>query len=516
MVPVAPAGLFPLTDTASVAVGVASGWLVGRRPWWSAKASASTSRCCSRKKSTARSLRPISRGLEKHVRKRRRSRSRVASVASFFVSRIDSAVDKQLDDKIAKANDPSEKERLSALKGKIVIANAKMAYQDYKHLFSGALGQAQGQGRKTATAAVGVTGTKNKDYSDVLYVEELIGPNTINTVPPATLDAFRDHGTPRDSLEENIGMPATCWKSSKNPASRSMRSRPSWSRTASGSSPMPPTSSTARLRTSGRLRSAVRSTDSNWALDDGIRKAVEKSTEDWRASAKIRRPGGKDKSVWSNDDESKWLGWLNSAAAGRRRRLRGFCQTRQGAEFQAMPSCSAWAGPAWGPECSPKLSPKKSGFPNCTCSTSPTPAQVRAMEKKVDLAKTLFIVSSKSGGTTEPNVMKDYFFDRVAKTIGTEAAGHRFIAVTDPGSSLEKVATKQGFARIFHGDPDDRRALFRAVAVRPGAGGGRGHRRGSLIGHALAMVRSCGADVPPHEIRASSSDSPRARRPRRP
>jgi transaldolase/glucose-6-phosphate isomerase len=87
------------------------------------------------------------------------------------------------------------------------------------------------------------------------------------------------------------------------------------------------------------------------------------------------------------------------------------------------------------------------------CSIPPIPAQVRAMEDAVDLAHTLFIVSSKSGGTTEPNVMKDYFFDRVSKTIGKDKAGHRFIAVTDPGSSLEKVATKQGFARIFHGDP---------------------------------------------------------------
>ena len=73
--------------------------------------------------------------------------------------------------------------------------------------------------------------------------------------------------------------------------------------------------------------------------------------------------------------------------------------------------------------------------------------------------------------------MKDYFFARVSEAIGADKAGHRFIAVTDPGSSLEKVATKQGFARIFHGDPDDRRTLLRAVAVRAGAGRGRRHRR---------------------------------------
>src|SRR5207247_3605643 len=84
---------------------------------------------------------------------------------------------------------------------------------------------------------------------------------------------------------------------------------------------------------------------------------------------------------------------------------------------------------------------------------STDPAQVRNLAASTNIAKTLFIVSSKSGSTTEPNVMKDYFFARVSKAVGAGNAGHRFIAVTDPGSSLEKVATRQGFARIFHGDP---------------------------------------------------------------
>ena len=143
-------------------------------------------------------------GLEKYV-KGGGDPSHVASVASFFVSRIDSAVDKQLDEKIARANDPTEKERLAALKGKVAIANAKLAYQDYKRLFSGARwDKLAAKGAKPQRLLWASTGTKNKDYSDVLYVEELIGPNTVNTVPPATLDAFRDHGKPRDSLEENI------------------------------------------------------------------------------------------------------------------------------------------------------------------------------------------------------------------------------------------------------------------------------------------------------------------------
>src|SRR5438270_3450596 len=143
-------------------------------------------------------------GLENYV-KRGGDPARVASVASFFVSRIDSAVDKQLDEKIARANDPHEKERLASLKGKIAIANAKLAYQDYKRLFSGPRWEKlKEKGATPQRLLWASTGTKNKEYSDVLYVEELIGPNTVNTVPPATLDAFRDHGKVRDSLEENI------------------------------------------------------------------------------------------------------------------------------------------------------------------------------------------------------------------------------------------------------------------------------------------------------------------------
>ena len=131
--------------------------------------------------------------------------TRVASVASFFVSRIDSAVDKLLDGKIAKANDPNEGARLAALKGKVAIANAKLAYQRYKRLFAGKRWeQLAAKGAKPQRLLWAGTGTKNKAYSDVLYVEELIGPNTISTMPPATLDAFRDHGKIRDTLQAGI------------------------------------------------------------------------------------------------------------------------------------------------------------------------------------------------------------------------------------------------------------------------------------------------------------------------
>src|SRR5204862_4437768 len=226
--------------------------------------------------------------------------------------------------------------------------------------------------------------------------------------------------------------------------------------------------------------------------------AVAKSTEEWRTSAKIRRLWHKDKSVWTGDDENKWLGWLDSPAKADIADYEDFARRVKGQKFTDA-VVLGMGGSSLGPEVLAETFPRKAGFPKLHVLDSTDPSQVRSMEKAVDIAKTLFIVSSKSGGTTEPNAMKDYFFDRVAKTIGAGKAGHRFIAVTDPGSSLEKAATKQGFARIFHGEPTigGRYSVLSAFGLVPAAAAGIDVR--ALVGNALSMVRSCGADVPPHE-----------------
>lgn len=130
--------------------------------------------------------------------------SRVASVASFFVSRIDSLVDKQIEEKLASA-EGDEKERLESLRGNVAVANAKLAYQAYLEIFSGTEWEAlAAKGARPQRVLWASTGTKNKDYSDVLYIDELIGPDTVNTIPPATWDAFRDHGTVAQTLTEGV------------------------------------------------------------------------------------------------------------------------------------------------------------------------------------------------------------------------------------------------------------------------------------------------------------------------
>ena len=131
--------------------------------------------------------------------------SRVASVASFFISRIDTLVDGEIEAKIKTTTNPADVAALKNLLGKVAIANGKLTYQRYKQIFSGPRWDAlASRGAQTQRVLWASTSTKNPKYSDVYYVEELIGPDTVDTIPPATFDAFRDHGKPRASLEENV------------------------------------------------------------------------------------------------------------------------------------------------------------------------------------------------------------------------------------------------------------------------------------------------------------------------
>ena len=130
---------------------------------------------------------------------------RIGSVASFFVSRVDTLVDKLLDAKIAETTDATERKRLADLRGKAAIANAKLAYARFQEIFSGPRWDAlRTAGAKVQRPLWASTSTKNPAYRDVIYVEELIGPDTVNTLPRATLDAFNDHGQVRRALDQNL------------------------------------------------------------------------------------------------------------------------------------------------------------------------------------------------------------------------------------------------------------------------------------------------------------------------
>lgn len=425
----------------------------------------------------------------------------VASVASFFVSRIDTQVDKQLDEKIARANDPSEKERLKTLKGKVAIANAKLAYQEYLKLFAGPRWEKlKAKGAQPQRLLWASTGVKTKDYRDTMYVEELIGKDTVNTVPPATLDAFRDHGELRDSLEENVDAAKKVLDDlAKTGISLDTITRDlvtdGVKQFADAADKLYGAVAHKRATTLGGSIGVQK-----LALGDGLQKTVETSTEEWRKSAKIRRLWHKDKSVWTGSDEDKWLGWLNSAK-DETAKLANYADFAKWVKAQGFTDAVVlgMGGSSLGPEVLAQTFAKVSGFPKLHVLDSTDPAQVAAMAKSVTVAKTLFIVSSKSGGTTEPNVMKNYFFDEVTRAVGADKAGDHFVAVTDPGSSLEKVAKTQKFARIFHGDPTigGRYSVLSPFGLVPAAAAGVDLAK--LLDLTLSMVRSCGPDVPPSE-----------------
>ena len=420
---------------------------------------------------------------------------RIASVASFFVSRIDTAVDTQLDGKIARASG-GDKARLESLKGKIAIANAKLAYQHYLKVIGGERWKKlAAKGAQVQRLLWASTGTKNKAYSDVLYVEELIGRDTVNTVPPATLDAFRDNGKPRDSLEQNI---PDAERVLADLATSGISLDTITDALVEDGVKLFAEAFDKLLGAVAQKRAAIlgsRIDAQSIKLPAPIEKDAKALAEQWRASGTIRALWARDASIWTGTDESKWLGWLDVVA-------------REQNEIERYVAFSGWVksknftdvvvlgmgGSSLGPEVLAETFGQADGFPKLRIVDSTDPAQVRRTEASINLDRTLFIVSSKSGGTTEPNALMEYFFVRAgAKT------AERFVAVTDPGSSLEKTATARGFAQIFHGEPTigGRYSVLSPFGIVPAAAAGIDVAE--FLNLAASMVRSCGPDVPPSE-----------------
>lgn len=173
---------------------------------------------------------------------------------------------------------------------------------------------------------------------------------------------------------------------------------------------------------------------------------------DWQ-KGKIERLWARDASLWTNEDESKWLGWLDIVERQQKElaRFRSLAEDIRGAGFQHA-LLLGMGGSSLCPEVLSETFGRQPGFPHLTIVDSTDPAQVLAAEQSVDLKKTVVIVSSKSGSTLEPNILKQYFLARMKEAVG-DAAGQHFLAVTDPGSHMEKVAKGDGFRHIFYGDP---------------------------------------------------------------
>ena len=422
--------------------------------------------------------------------------SKAGSVASIFVSRIDVAIDKRLD----KLDDKRVADRL---RGKAAIANAKLAYVRYKALFSGSRWQnLAAAGAKTQRLLWASTSTKSPAYKDTMYVEALIGRDTVDTIPPATMDAFRDHGEAiPDVIEQDIaGARAVLAELERRGISL--------------------TGLTEELVTEG-VQQFADSFDKLFcaiarqrrALLEGDRVSIEirpgspemkiafdAEMEVWRAGGHVRQLWAGQKSLWTGTDEEKWLGWLHVVEQELTDidRLLAFAKEVKQSGFTDL-VLLGMGGSSLGPEVLGKTFGRQAGWPRFHILDSTDPAQIKAIEQAVDIGKTLFIVSSKSGSTLEPNIFMDYFHDRVCVVRGKDKAGERFVAVTDPGSPLEQRAKQLGFAHIFYGVASigGRYSVLSKFGLVPAAAMGLDVKR--LLETVRPMQRACGADVPPAE-----------------
>ena len=408
--------------------------------------------------------------------------ARVASVASFFVSRIDTVVDARLEE-LAKLAPTAERRSLArGLEGKVAIANAKLAYEHYKETIASDRWKALAErGAHVQRLLWASTGTKNPRYPDLLYVEELIGPDTVNTVPPATFEAFREHGRPRASLEEGV-----------DAAHDTL-------------------ATLAELGVSlGEITDKL-TEDGIELFDEAFAKlfaAIEQSEAD-EASRKPRRPArepaardrvrgrGHDRGVGSERQGAPPVGARpdaldrcgrgasGSAGSGSSRTS---SRTRSGSPRSCATSKEAgfahvlllgMGGSSLFPELLSLTFGKQDGFPELHVLDSTDPAQVRPRSAEIDLARTLFIVSSKSGTTLEPNIFEQYFFERVSEAVGARGGAEALHRDHRPGLQARAARRGGGLPPCRARRRVDRRALLGPVGLRHGArrGDGRGRAR---------------------------------------
>ena len=378
--------------------------------------------------------------------------SRVASVASFFVSRVDASVDGLLEERITQGQD-----ELRPLLGQAAVANAKLAYQAFKESFhSDRFAALRAKGAQVQRPLWASTSTKNPHYSDVLYVEPLIGRDTVNTMPQATLTAFLEHGHAEEGLEREV-------------------------EEAEGLMEALAVAGISMEQVTDKLL-----TDGVKAFADSFDKLLENIEEKKaRLMAREHAPpsislGGhlpdanttlsdleqrdlvgriwrKDHTAWKPDptEITNRLGWLTvtDQMCEQAPTLEKFAQEIKDAGFRHV-VLLGMGGSSLGPEVLRQTFGKIAGYPSLIVLDSTIPAWLQKVTGAIEPARTLFLVSSKSGGTIEPLSFYRHFRSLVEQTMGPEKAGGNFVAITDPGTSLVNMAREQGFRRVFPNPPD--------------------------------------------------------------
>ena len=425
--------------------------------------------------------------------------ARIDSVASFFLSRIDVLIDPLLE-KIAAEG--SEKGTLAqSLVGEVALASAKQAYQLYKEIFAGPRWAAlQAQGAETQRLLWASTGNKNPKYDDLKYVENLIGPHTVNTVPVETLDIFRAKGQPKVRLEDGLEQAQNVLrrlpelglnleeltnhlevdgaKKFNEPFAKLMESIDRKRQQA-----LTGAVATATMQL-GQYQTAV----------DAQVQALNQqdfTTGFWDKKADL----------WVQDEAGQasirsFMGWLRVAETmvGRVAEIEQFVHEVKAAGFRHV-VVMGMGGSTMAPIVfKAAFAQGTDGLPMSVLDTT-DPGTVRAVEAAVPLADTLFIVASKSGTTAEPLAFGDYFYARLKELKG-DKAGENFVAITDPGSKFVTSATEQGYRRIFlnFSEVGGRFSALSYFGLVPAAL--YGLPIGEMLARAVRMMRACGAYGP--------------------
>src|SRR6266852_2994828 len=388
------------------------------------------------------------RGLERRVEKGQ-AIDHIRSVASFFVSRIDTQADKQIEEKLKQSGD----RELESLLGKIAIANAKLAYQQFKKVItSDRFKKLQAKGAHVQRPLWASTGTKNPKYSDVMYVESLIARDTINTLPPATYDAFRDHGKVRIAIEDDLDAAREVLR--KFEAKGFSLTKITDQLTLDGVKSFEASFVSLMSVLEARRDAVTRGLDDRQTEHLGPHQAaVDAAISRIEKEKFVERIWKKDPTLWKNDEAHKKiisnaLGWLTVADLMLKnvKELRAFAESVR-RDFDDV-VVLGMGGSSLCSEVTRRVFGKKDGYPALSVLDSTVPEAVRSLESRLNLKRTLFMVASKSGTTTEPMMFHRYFYERV-KSVKGDKAGENFVAVTDPDTQLGRDAKADNFRKIF-------------------------------------------------------------------
>jgi len=423
---------------------------------------------------------------------------RIASVASFFVSRVDTAVDRLIDERLADASG-EQRAALERLRGKAAIANAKLAYAAFRERFGGdRFALLAREGARPQRPLWASTSTKNPAYPDVYYAEALVGPDTVDTLPPATLEAYLDHGHPERRLDGTLDR-------AREILAQLARAGIDFDRV------------TEPLETEGvaafigsyralvdtvavRREAALVAQRTTEALGPAAR-AVDAATRQLDEQHVPERLWKKDVSLWPADDEgaraeiAHRLGWLDvgQIMSPQVPALTSFADEVRAAGFTHALLCGM-GGSSLAPEVLRRSLGVRRGFLDLAVLDSTDPAAVLAAVQRSDPAHTLYLVSSKSGDTIEVQAFLAFFWDRLQHLLG-EQAGRNVVAITDPGTRLEQLARERGFRRVFLNPPDvgGRYSALTLVGLVPAALMGQDVEK--LLARAQRMLTACGPNV---------------------